>query len=660
MADNVKMANVPTAILIKGEFATGKTTRLINRVLTLLGREVSPSDILVLCASPAAADDAAHRLVVAAKDCPESVRKAAEKVRVCTPRAYYLDVLATPEAQAITGRDARLLNPFEYDFFIEDLKTSTIPPKRLSEMMKFFNRQLSELRDFEEGWLYTVEEQELYDLMRDCLGFSRGIAVNEAAGLFVRVMQAHAAAKVPFVLVDDFRCLSRGSQVAATLIAERELVVTDDPEGPLKVFEDYPYAEGLDELEEENPSLQVVNLNEAHCSRAGYAAGCSFLQAAAIPTLTAEELNKADWDEAAALAAKDLQDVDLPSFAGAGEPAVERLRFETPQKEYRGLAQRIAALIEEGYAPGDILVAVPHRTWQRNMAIALDKKGIRTSELASGKVFAGDIRDFAHCDAHQVLAALQLLANPADGVAWRSWLGFGDWLTNSNGLKQLRDRCAITGTAVDGAIEMLPAMAAHIGISEGRESCERMNEAVDRCKTLFERCAGLCGEELLKAVTATVLGEDAQVPPVIERLVAPVTAKNQAMLTPQVFASRANRRLQFPTCSPDEVRLVPYDSLLGLSAKVLVLVGFVNGFVPKHDYFDLTQLTAEKREIRRIEDLKRAARVFGSATEHILVSTFALVDMEVAERSRIVMDRIGLVDGKPMSYTQPSILLDRL
>ena len=654
------MASVPSVTLIKGDFATGKTTGLINRVLELVGGGASPADILVFTASPAAADDMAHRLAEAAKACPETVQKAAAKVRVCTPRAYFLEALAAPAAQEATGRDARLLNSFEYDFFIEDLKTSTIPPKRLGEMMKFFNRQFTELRDFEEGWLYTVEEQELYDLMQDCLGFCRGIAVNECAGLFVRAAQAGATAKVPYVLVDDFRCLSRGSQVAATLIASRELVVTDDPAGPLKIFEDYPYAEGLDELEEENPDMQVVCLGESHCSRAGYAAAGAFLKAAAIPTLTAEELNKADWDETAALAAKNLPEVVLPAFAGAGEAAVERLRFETPQKEYRGMAAKVAALLEEGYAPGDILVATPHRTWQRNMAIALDKKGIHTSELASGKVFAGDIRDFAYCDAHQVLTALQLLANPSDGVAWRSWLGFGDWLTNSNGLKQLRDRAAITGTAIDGAIEMLPAMAQHIDVGEGRESCERMNAAVERCKTLFERCAGLCGEELLKAVTATVLGEDAKVPPVIETLVAPVTAKNQSRLTPEVFVSQAAKRLQFPTCSPEEVRLVPYDSLFGLSAKVLIIVGFVNGFVPKHDFFDRTQLIADKRETRRVEDLKRAARVFSSATERILISTFALVDMEVADRSHIVMDRIGLVDGKPMSYTQPSIMLEKL
>ena len=165
---------------------------------------------------------------------------------------------------------------------------------------------------------------------------------------------------------------------------------------------------------------------------------------------------------------------------------------------------------------------------------------------------------------------------------------------------------------------------------------------------------------ILQAVTATVLGEEAKVPPIIEKLVAPVAAKNQSMLTPEVFVSRANKRLQFPTCPPDEVRLVPYDSLFGLSAKVLIIVGFVNGFVPKHDFFDRTQLIADKREKRRVEDLKRAARVFSSATERILISTFALVDMEVADRSRIVMDRIGLVDGKPMSYTQPSVLLEKL
>ena len=660
MADGVKMANVANVTLIKGEFSTGKTARLISDVLDLLEGGIPASDIVVFTASPVAADDFARRLDAAALGRNVDAQLAVAKVRVCTPRAFFLEALATPAAQAVTGRDARLLNSFEYDFFLEDLKTSTIPLKRLSEMMKFFNRQLTELRDFEEGWLYTVEEQELYDLMQDCLGFERGIMPNEAAGLFVRAAQAGAAPKVPYVFADDFRRLSRGSQIAITMIASERLTVTDGPGLALPVFEDYPYAEGLDELEEENPDMEVVELSEAHCSKAGFAAADAFLHEAALPTVTPDELNAADWDLDAARKAKGIKEVVLPVSAGAGEGAVEVLKFETPQKEYRGIASRVAKCLAEGAAPEDILVVAPHRTWLRNLGVALADKGVKTSELAVGKAFAGDIRDFEHCDAHQVFTALALLANPNDGVAWRSWLGFGDWLTNSNGMKQLRDRGAMTGKAIDAAIEYLPAMAEHLGVSEGRDSCERMNAAMERAKVLYERCAGLTGEELLRAVTATVLGEGKEVPAALLKLVAPITAKNQSLLTPAVLVARATKRLQYPTCAPDTVRLVPYDKLCGLSAKVVFVCGFVNGFVPKHDYFDLAQLEASKREKRRQEDLARAVEVFTVATERVVVSTFAIVDMEVADRSRIVMDRIGLVDGKPMSFAQPSILLDLL
>lgn len=657
MDDRVKMASVPTTTLIKGSFATGKTTRLIGDVLSLLGEGVAPTDILVFCASPQASDDFAARLKAAA---PEAVKQAAAKVRVCVPRAYFIDVLAAPEVQAITGRDARLLNNFEYDFFLEDLKTSTIPPKRLSEMMKFFTREISELRNFEEGWLYTVEEQQLDDLMQDCLGFTRGIIACEAAGLFVRAAQAGLTAKVPYVFVDGFRCLTRGSQIAATMIAGKSLTVTDNPDMPLLTFEDYPFSEGLDELKEENPDLQVIELTDAYCSKAGYAALDKLLHEAALPAVTPDELNRVDWNLEEARKAKGIKEVIMPACAGAGEETVRVLHYETPQKEYRGMAAQVAKCIEEGIAPGDIVVATPHRTWQRNMGIALADKGIACVELGNGRLFAGDIRDFAYCDAHQVFTALALLANPADGVAWRSWLGFGDWLTNSNGMKQLRDRGAMTGKAIDAAIEYLPALAEHLGVSEGKDSCERMNAALERCKVLFERCSGLCGEELLKAVSETVLGEGAKVPAALLKAVAPVNAKNQSLLTPAVLVARANKRMQFPTCPTDAVRLVPYDRMAGLSPKALFVTGFVNGFVPKHDYFDLAAMTQDKRDKRRLDDLQRAAQIFSSATGRIVVSTFARVDMEVADRSRIVMDRIGLVDGNRMAFTQSSILLEYL
>ena len=187
-----------------------------------------------------------------------------------------------------------------------------------------------------------------------------------------------------------------------------------------------------------------------------------------------------------------------------------------------------------------------------------------------------------------------------------------------------------------------------------------MQAAVERCKELYERCAGLAGSALLQEVVAFVLGEDAKMPALITKLVGPVGGADQSLLSARVFVERAKKRLQYPSCSPEAVRVIPYDQVIGVAPKVLVVPGFVNGFMPKHDFLDPSELTQTKREQRRGEDLLRAVRVFSSATERIAVSTFARADIEVAERTRIYMDRIGLLDGRRVSYTQPSILLEYL
>lgn len=656
MAESVAFARVPEVIAVKGGFATGKTTAIVNAVLELLAGGTKGEDILVFAASPLAADDLAERLRVAA---PEGLAKVAADVRVTVPREYQLEALATHETQTITGRDARLLNSFEYDFLMEDLKTSTIPLKRLSEMMKFFNRQFSELRDFDEDWFYTNEERELYELLRDCLGFTRGIMPSEVAGLFVRAARGGVTAKVPYVFVDDFRCLSRGSQIAASLIAEKRLTVADNPEFSMRVFEDYPYPAGLDELEEANPEMRVVELGESHSCPAGYAAVDAYLHQAALPAVSADELNKVDWDLEAAQKAKGIKEVHLPKAVGTGAAAVEQLTFATPQKEYRGVAAYVEARIAEGVAPGDIVVVTTNRTWQRNLGVALAGKGIPVSDLSSGKVFAGDIRDFAYCDAHQVYTALALLADFTDGVAWRSWLGFGDWLTNSNGMKLWRNRAAMGGQAIDAALEMLPLLA-NADAEKGGLSCANMAKAVDRCKDLYGSCAGLAGSDLLRAVTRKVLGADAKVPALVEKLVAPFVDGTLPGKTAAAMVARARRRLDYPTADPNTVRLVPYDEVVGVSPKVLVIAGFVNGFMPKHDFFDLSELIMEKREKRRVEDLIRTTRVFATATERILVTGFDTIDLEVATRSHLVMDRIGLVDGVRTAFAQKSVLLDYL
>ncbi len=678
MVRTMKMVAAPRAVLYSGEFGTGKTERLVRRVVELLGGGVTPKDILVLCASPTAAGEFSRRLQQTAG----ALAEAAEGVQVTIPRKYFLAALATPEAQEAIGRDARLLTPFEHDFFLEDLKTSGIAPKRLHEMMKFFYKQYAELADFEENWLMTVEEQELYDLMQNCLGFTRSLLPEEVSGMVIRAMQAGAMdVKVPYVLVDDFQLLSRGSQVACTMLVSTELTVAANSARCCEVFESYPNKEGVEEFTASQLALQEVCLTKNYSCVAGYRMASGLLAAAAGKTPTADDIasagNKAEDDaltagmdtQAATQARKAAEAraaafvpgvVDLPDNVGAGVAEVTRLWVQEPQDEMVAVADFVQARLAAGVDPAELVIVTPQRSWQRNIVKVLNKAGVATSTPAYPYALSGDIRVFEGCPATQVFTALELLANPADCVAWRSWLGFGDYLANSNGMRVLRDFGANRGQALDAAVSFLDTLKSSGASVDAEKSLEQMSAALERCKVLFDACRGLTGKALLEAVAAAVLGQSAPVPQEVLQFVAlnadgPATVKDTDTAADMI--TRAFDRIWFSAANSAAVRVLPVEAFAGIAPQVLLVVGFVNGFFPKGDLFDLTKLTPEKREQRRVASFERAAFVLGAAREQLVVSGFDHLDLELAKRTHLVIDRIGLVDEVGKAFVQPSVFL---
>jgi hypothetical protein len=95
-----------------------------------------------------------------------------------------------------------------------------------------------------------------------------------------------------------------------------------------------------------------------------------------------------------------------------------------------------------------------------------------------------------------------------------------------------------------------------------------------------------------------------------------------------------------------------------MSPRYLFLAGFMNGFFPKHDYFEGTVLTLEQREKRYAEDLSALASVVAKANDALVVSYCKKLGLEDAERLKLVINRIFFEDGKRVAKTEPSIFLE--
>ncbi len=121
------------------------------------------------------------------------------------------------------------------------------------------------------------------------------------------------------------------------------------------------------------------------------------------------------------------------------------------------------------------------------------------------------------------------------------------------------------------------------------------------------------------------------------------------------MAARFRSRLLAPSVpAVGCVKVVPYDQCAGLSPKVLVIAGFVNGFIPCQAYFDGAQMALDKQEKEHERDTRRVYTMAGKAEKRLVVSRFANTDLETAAALKLSIGRIRLVDGVRTCKIPPS------
>ena len=604
----LELAPTPTAVLIEGGVGCGKTAALITRVATLLEDGAAPEDMLVLTATPDAARVLAARLI-------EVVGERGGAVEVTCTRDVALGMLASEEGRAFSGRAGRLVTPVELGFIMEDMKVSGLKQRRLREMLKFFYRSWTELADDDPDWLLPGEEADVHTLLKENLVFMRAVIEPEAANLAARYLREHdearAAHSYAHVLMDDYACASRASQTLANLVATCSITVAGDAETCIETYDSYPYAAGIDEFLATHPD-----------------AACEHL------------------------------DADAPD-------AVERvaLASDTPEAEFEQVARTVAEAVAAGTPARQIVVAVPNSVWSRNIATALHARGVPTEALAISQPLRGDVRDNARCTPARIATALNLVANPDDTAAWRCWCGFGDYLVNSAAFARLRTCAKERSIGLVDALEMLSE-----NDCEHVVGAQRVATAYKDGRALIEQVRGLRGTALLDELTRIVTdGAESQAPAVLRELC--LEHGNAADENPEslydadaaAMARRMAERLLAPTLEvADAVAVVPYDFACGFSPDLLIVAGFVNGFIPSRDYFDATVTPPERQEKMRAVDERRVRALTGKAGRAVALSYFTSTDLESAGKLKLKISRIRLKNGIRTCTIEPSLFLEQI
>lgn len=399
----------------------------ITTIDTLQDASLAIDEGMRLCIQRAASDDVtetflnwaaqlhergAHPLVVCADDVAYrryQARLAAMPMLpddcVATMQDVCLGIIANPTVSKVLGRDAYVLNQNEYDVLMEDVKVSGLKPRRLREMLKFFNKSLSEYANEEEGWLISQEEQTVFAILEENLEVRRALLPSEVAGQAYRGMQKAAVEPVPCtILVDDFATLSRASQRLLHFLATEGMVIAGNTHEAYNAQEAYPYPQGFADV----------------------------------------------------MADESFERVALAQHATA--PQVRQVTLKDPLEEFAYIADEVSACIDEGVAPCDILVAVPNVTWGRQVLKALEARGVAAAFDTGTSKIKGDPRTKGRYDALKLAAFLRLVEDPSNMTALRSWLGLGDWLLRSEAFLELMAYARDHACSVQCAIADLRSM----------------------------------------------------------------------------------------------------------------------------------------------------------------------------------------------------------
>lgn len=697
------------ACLVKGGAAGAVMGELVRRVKAVLAGGADPKDVLVLCADPTSAARMQAELDVArvegavetpaergvsqvegadgqvagvgeAGDALEvqvgpDVNRVADagEVRVLTCRELACAVLADPDSAAATGMTfssgyARLLSAYETDFLMEDVKTLGARPKRLREMLKFFYRGWTELADEDPEWLFTVEEIDTFEFLTCELQYLGAMMEPQVSNLATKALRMEGRVRERFarkhVFVYGYQSLSRASQLLCQLVAGEELVAGAGPDMGVDVFESYAYPAGVEDFVRLNPAAEVV---------------------------------------------------EVGAQGVAGDKVRDAHSWKTPADEVEGTVDAIVAAVEAGANAEDIAVVTFHPWWTQHMARTLQARGLQANAWLGAPKLHGDIRELDRCLGLRTVTLLRLLSDEHDGMAWRSWFGFGDYLARSNQFAEMRRRvcgmhigegCTVAaskraevsaqeaasmrgagatcgdvrdmrgagttcGDADDGATAGCSACGAGATCGDARDAHGKGATKVSAhgdvhgdlaaygidldsdLKPLFAEVRDLRGPRLLAYLVETLAGPDVPLPASVRPLLALGPDATAAQMVAELD------RLQFFSGVPARagVTVASFAALADIDFDQVFIAGFANGLFPRTDYFDLTKVTVDKQAKMGERDAHAARAMAGLGTRGLHVGSFERCERMLADRMGVKQVRIYAADdfGREMVEAAPSI-----
>lgn len=281
----------------------------------------------------------------------------------------------------------------------------------------------------------------------------------------------------------------------------------------------------------------------------------------------------------------------LAPIAAKGPGNAEIVQFGTLEAEIAGVVTRVAALVDAGAAPGDILILA-----QRRVVGNPIYEGIMAAGIPVRSYYAES--ELEQIDAQELFSLMRLVVDQDDRVALRWLLGLNSNNWRARSYLRIREHCELTGQTPWDTLVALSTGTGTLTIAHTHHLVTRFNEIVARItelKELFDAngLQGLIdhvfpdGEAFCRDLRALSL----------EVLAATPDAN------PASFMVQLNERITKPDVPSEieDVRIMSLHKSKGLSSPVTIIAGCIEGLLPMRPSDDLTP----QETLRFIEEQRR-------------------------------------------------------
>ena len=617
---------------IEGAARSGKTQALVARCAKLIEAGEAPASILVAVTNAFAAQAFRKRLRHAL---PTNKAAFAESVRVCTALDAAVDVLNAPAAREATGRVPRILSEAEYNFFLEDLKTTGEQPRKLRSMLSFLERKMAGYEPREE-WGAGTAAGNLYNFATRVLKLRGAMLSVEApmlAANFLKSDEGEAArGQFSHVLCDDFQNFSHAEQTCLCLLADKQIMVAGNPNEMLSKRGTHAYVEGFIKFEVVRRDVEVFHLEGAY--------GNPQVIALADALCSQDGMDSAYVAGTATALEREPEAAALPC-------GVQSIKWNTPEDELNGLTKYLRHLLssQEDVRESHTCIVVANRRWALMVEKLLRRRGFNVSCAGAAGTLAGDPRDSSRSRALVAYTKLNLLADPRDMVAWRSWCGFDNALTNSDAWMGLQDFAEAENITLYQALEQVGH--AGFGAKEPFLRARTLAEKWRAGQEFIEKNSNRRGFGLMKAIGAEGISE-------FEAVAADMLGDETAA---RLFEME-RAAISDPSWidDPHVLHVSTPENLCGTEYDNMFVLGCIDGFFPTRNAFEVISTDGERN---RVMDAERRNFMSGvaKAKQLLVLSHFSKSELELAERTKMQVVRVKSENGKRMAIVRPSVFL---